>query len=333
MMKRNDSADPKASAAPDKILVGKNLQETSNSTNLPTPPYSSACSLLLQREADDAELGSSPAKMGASVLAAVKNYFAPPGNTPSPPSARRHTSHPISSITDHSVFASHFSNPSLSHTLDGLPDTSHPDQQNPPVSASSENLNKLTGNAANGSRVKNTPPLTPRAMSNEAPHVDKKAVTSSPASVTPSHRHPDDLSRSTDEIAGRLKDAFPRTSSSSPSGGLPGCSQKGTLRVKIAEARGLRPSFDPYVVCVFEWNEFISKSAKDEEADSLERQKSEENAEIDAGRPMAIPMKSRQSSNNSLLEGDPDRKMPVTDPHWNHEAVLYVKRLVKVTVC
>jgi protein-serine/threonine kinase len=77
---------------------------------------------------------------------------------------------------------------------------------------------------------------------------------------------------------------------------------------------------------VFEWNEVISKSAQDEEEASIERrEKEKEKSEREAGRPMAIPMKSRQSSNNSAMEGHDFRgKSPVTDPHWNHEATLYV---------
>jgi protein-serine/threonine kinase len=40
---------------------------------------------------------------------------------------------------------------------------------------------------------------------------------------------------------------------------------------------------------------------------------------------MAIPMKSRQSSNNSQLDGhDCEGKVPVTELHWNHEAVFDV---------
>jgi protein-serine/threonine kinase len=131
----------------------------------------------------------------------------------------------------------------------------------------------------------------------------------------------DNMDSSADEITTKLEEAFPRESSSSPQNGAPVGALKGKLFVKISEARGLRPSTDPYVVCVFEWNEYISKGAKDGEEDQKRRQMDAE-AEAEALRPMAIPMKSRQSSHNSALDGEHKGRMPVTDPHWDHEAVL-----------
>ena len=74
-----------------------------------------------------------------------------------------------------------------------------------------------------------------------------------------------------------------------PSDGLQ--SINGKLFVNIFEARGLRPSFDPYVLCVFEWNEYISKGARDGEEEKKRRQM---DADAEAGRPMSIPMRNRQ---------------------------------------
>jgi hypothetical protein len=47
--------------------------------------------------------------------------------------------------------------------------------------------------------------------------------------------------------------------------------------------------------------------------------------ESEMGRPMAIPMKSRQSS-NSGHSSDPREvsSEEVSDPKWEHEAILYV---------
>ncbi|KAJ5536998.1 Serine/threonine-protein kinase SCH9 [Penicillium frequentans] len=119
----------------------------------------------------------------------------------------------------------------------------------------------------------------------------------------------------------KLDEAFPRQPS--PQNGPPVSPLKGKLTVKISEGRGLRPSVDPYVVCVFEWNEYISKGTKDgEEEDEKQRRQIESDAE--AGRPMAIPMRSRQSSNNSAFEGAEKGKSLVTDPHWDHAAVFDV---------
>lgn len=323
MMGRDETSEVRSPTSRHKKLDLKKIPEVLRPTDLPTPPHSSSCSLL-QKDSDEPEPGSSPERRTGSSLSMLKGYAtSPEAIPPGFPRARRHTSHPVSSVSDDSVFASHFSNPSITYAPGVLcsPEVSLHDQEKPHVSISSENLAKLTGNAVIP-RQKNTPPLTPRAMSNEGPQADKRPATSSPLSPNPSHQQPDEMDRSTDEITGKLNEAFPSRPSTSPPGGPPVRSLKGKLFVKISEAKGLRPGFDPYVVCVFEWNEFISKSAKDEEADWMERQKQAQ-SESEAGRPMAIPMKSRQSSNNSLLEPPDKPRMPVTtDPHWNHEAVL-----------
>ncbi|EAW08094.1 serine/threonine protein kinase SCH9 [Aspergillus clavatus NRRL 1] len=338
MMERDGASDIRASSVPpDKKLGAQEISpESLPPTNLPTPPYSSACSLL-QKEPEESELGSSaPEKGMASIFTALKSYLSPSTANPAEPQARRHTSHPVSSISDDPVLASHFSNPSLPPASDPLdlpevPLLAH----EKPLSMSSENLTKLTGNLSDASCPKNTPPLTPRAMSNEGSQTAEKnpPVTSCPRSSEQSQS--DDMATSADEIAGKLNEAFPsqldcseseqdqqQQQQSGPSLGP----LKGKLYVKITEARGIRPGFDPYVVCVFEWNEVISKSAHDEEEASIERQQKEkEKSDREAGRPMAIPMKSRQSSNNSALEGhDPRGKSPVADPHWNHEATFDV---------
>ena len=152
-----------------------------------------------------------------------------------------------------------------------------------------------------------------------------------------SETKPEDIESSTDEITMKLDEAFPSqpksetkaesapapATSTSPANGAPTGPINGKLFVKITDGRGLRPSFDPYVVCVFEWNEYISKGARDGEEEKKRRQL-ESDAEEAAGRPMAIPLKTRSSSHNSAVEGDHKGRTPVTDPHWDHEATLYV---------
>ncbi len=111
---------------------------------------------------------------------------------------------------------------------------------------------------------------------------------------------------------------------------------KGKLTIKIAEARGLRRTRDPYVVAVFQRSELISSGPRHSEADDepvgpgnaissipIQRQAS------DSGRPpMAIPMRSRQSSNTSVTDYAAFRNRSVrrslTNPKWDAEAVLYV---------
>ena len=105
--------------------------------------------------------------------------------------------------------------------------------------------------------------------------------------------------------------------------------------MKVPEARGLRPSYYPYAVCVFEWNESI---ARDSEAGGVEMERDNsrgrentlsalpiQRSTSDTGRSMAIPMKSRQSSTTSLSDQKTFRNgKQVTDPKWEHEAILYV---------
>ncbi|KAJ9157831.1 Non-specific serine/threonine protein kinase [Pleurostoma richardsiae] len=114
---------------------------------------------------------------------------------------------------------------------------------------------------------------------------------------------------------------------------------KGKLTVKITEARGLRKSRAPYVVAVFQRSELISGLPRSvEEGDDegpitnvamggvpIQRQGS------DSGRPpMAIPMRSRQSSNTSITEYNTFRnrtqpqRRSFTNPTWDAEAVFDV---------
>ncbi|KAK6821945.1 kinase-like domain-containing protein [Apiospora arundinis] len=121
-------------------------------------------------------------------------------------------------------------------------------------------------------------------------------------------------------------------SGGSASSGVP--TQKGKLIIKILEGRGLRKSRDPYVVAVFQRNELISPGPRTfEDEDELnvpppgvggvpiQRQTS------DNGRPMAIPMKSRQSSSTSISEQHTFRNRPrrsFTSPKWDAEALFDV---------
>lgn len=109
---------------------------------------------------------------------------------------------------------------------------------------------------------------------------------------------------------------------------------KGKLTIKISEAKGLRRCRDPYVVVVFQRSELISAGPRpaEEEDDAavtavamgglpIQRQAS------DSGRPaMAIPMRSRQSSNSSVNDSNTLRnrnpRRSFTSPKWDAEAIL-----------
>ncbi|KOS16856.1 hypothetical protein ESCO_004896 [Escovopsis weberi] len=108
---------------------------------------------------------------------------------------------------------------------------------------------------------------------------------------------------------------------------------KGKLKIKITEARGLRKSRDPYVIAVFQRSELISGPPRPTEPDDhflptsgglggipIQRQAS------DSGRPMSIPMRSRQSSNTSVSDYNTFRnrphRIPSANPKWDAEAIL-----------
>lgn len=123
------------------------------------------------------------------------------------------------------------------------------------------------------------------------------------------------------------------TKSASPdAAGAPVKAPRGKLTVRIIEARGLRRCKDPYVVAVFQRNELLSKGPQHDESDEEDEESNRSPPSSipisrqgsDSGRPMAIPMRSRQSSSISINEARssrPSRKL-MTDPKWDTEAVL-----------
>jgi len=138
-----------------------------------------------------------------------------------------------------------------------------------------------------------TPPQTPRTRSQEAKPV------------------PSNLSRTSNA-----------SDESKESKTAPVVAPKGKLSVTISEGRGLRPSTDPYVVCQFQWAEYISDGPRHDESKRPPMQM--KRTESQMGTPMAIPMKSRQSS-NSGHSSDPRENgslEEVTSPKWEHEAML-----------
>ncbi|SPQ18311.1 dee38bc3-3831-462e-8cf7-714a64839967 [Thermothielavioides terrestris] len=140
---------------------------------------------------------------------------------------------------------------------------------------------------------------------------------------------------SQEDVRHKNGDRIDRTATSTPtSHGAHAPAAKGKLTIKVSEARGLRKCRDPYVVVVFQRSELISSGPHPAEADDddaavaavamggvpIQRQGS------DSGRPMAIPMRSRQSSNTSLTDFNTFRnrhsRRSFTNPKWDAEAVL-----------
>ncbi|KAI1776557.1 kinase-like domain-containing protein [Hypoxylon cercidicola] len=225
---------------------------------------------------------------------------------------------PLTSIvTTSSVHASHLSIPS------GRASTttpSSPSDTQPPAGDASSFLSK----SASIDRLKKLTDVGPKKSGPSTPTRTLSATHSSHAE----ERSPSKLSGDGSETGGRQTPI----SASSTSAATP--SQRGKLTIKILEARGLRKSRDPYVIAVFQRNELIShgpRTFEDEDEGTpqpvamgglpIQRQGS------DPGRAMAIPMRSRQSSNTSISDYNTFRNRPrrsFTSPKWDAEAVFDV---------
>lgn len=283
-------------------------------SRLPPTPVSGNSSML-QRESVTAQNGKQFFGGISSVTQALRNFVLPPSSTSV--KARRHQSLPVSSTNTKSVSAAHISNPSTSiqsprPASPNVSDPSSPNKHKAPVSTEEEST--LTSSAAAASREKSTPPLSPRASSHEGRQEKRSPLSSTSSTKQEVKSEPDEKSRIKSE-------------------GLPTATARGKLAVKIAEARNIRPCYDPYVVCVFEWNEYISEGPKHDamDVDGEEKPRHRETlssqpmrrTESDMGKPVAIPMRSRQSSRNGLSETHEDRpSMKINDPQWDHEAML-----------
>lgn len=304
----------------------------------PTPPISSPSSLHKEAPYESPRVdglggGDGPGAIGRRTR--LRGSF----TETIPPSARRKTFalNPLSSITTSpTVHAAHILNPSSRYPSTTPTTPTSGDFAASALSSLSSHLEniKLTEDAALSSRVKSTPPQTPRALSNDATSSDLQspAPSTKPALSNLSNSTTNDSKvHSAAATGGTTTPVMPNAGSTSAPVGPP----KGKLSVMISEARGLRPSYDPYVVCVFEWNEYISRGPKMEEVDMDREDALNKDDGIggvairrsgsDMGRPVAIPMKSRQSSTASLSDQKDLRGVrQVTDPKWNHEAILSV---------
>ncbi|KAK4193312.1 kinase-like domain-containing protein [Podospora australis] len=131
-------------------------------------------------------------------------------------------------------------------------------------------------------------------------------------------------------------DRINRTASSTPTpSGARAPVARGKLTIKISEARGLKRCQNPYVVVVFQRNELISAGPRTTE-DSDEAAIAAvamgglpiQRSGSDSGRPMAIPMRSRQSSNTSVTDFNTFRsrnsRRSFTNPKWDAEAIFDV---------
>lgn len=219
-------------------------------------------------------------------------------------------------VTESNVHARHFSTPGScrAHTSQDPPNHEHfPSTKEEDVSedsASVHHLKKLTQNAASKSG-RSTPSRTP----------------SSTQQV--SRNDGQDERRTSEESSSATSTQTPSRSSTATEAPA----VRGKLTIKISEARGLRKCRAPYVIAVFQRSELISGAPREEDDEDetaisnaatssvpIQRQGS------DSGRSMAIPMRSRQSSNTSTGEFNNFRNRKhrgsFTNPKWDAEAVL-----------
>ena len=155
--------------------------------------------------------------------------------------------------------------------------------------------------------------MTPRTLSNDGMTGDRRSPLSSTSASSSAQGVKTDA------------DAGPPTSSSDRASKLPTHSPRGKIAIRIGEGRNLKPASDPYVVCQFEWNEYVSGGSRHDAMEIDHRGGDRTHVrrdDGDSGRPMAIPMRSRQTSSNGLTEAEARQSMKVTDPQWDHEATL-----------
>ncbi|KAH6648400.1 serine/threonine protein kinase, AGC family [Truncatella angustata] len=162
------------------------------------------------------------------------------------------------------------------------------------------------------------PPTPTRALSStQAPQVQSK---------TSSRQNSDNA----DSISSGTQ-----TPISAQTGGAKAPTFKGKLTIKIIEGRNLRRSREPYVVATFQRSELISAGPRtfEDEDDELNVPPPQaggipiQRTESDSGHTMAIPMRSRQSSNTSFAGAQSFRnknRRSFTCPRWDAEAVFDV---------
>jgi serine/threonine protein kinase SCH9 len=280
----------------------------------PTPPVSQPPSLHKLKLSNSSSSEDEEVRATESATSCSAHHKSISESIPS--RARRASSMiPLSSVlTASNVHAAHFSNPSDCTTTPSTPSHSRLNSEFH-ESPSYDRLKRLTDD------VKKSIPATPtRALSNQTNKSD-----TSGGSDHANAQNGKDTKLTTAELA--------PSQTALPSTGAPAPAPKGKLTVKIAEARGLRKSRDPYVVAVFQRNELVSKGPLPGKEDEEEQGTTSSpmggipimRSGSDSGRPMAIPMKSRQSSNTSLSDYRDFKikgRRSMTNPKWDTEAVL-----------
>lgn len=280
----------------------------------PTPPTSSSSSSTRKRSDEGSDGGNPKKENGATKSNRPSPAREQSRNIVMPLRTRRKTSG-LNAVSNITTSASHISNPTPSQS-DTMPNT--PVKDTPATSALSsltshlENVRLTDGVAP--LRMKNTPPLTPRALSNDGSDASKNTPPGT------------DLDHPKSNLNSTATTSAPRSSA-------PVQPPRGKLIVTVSGARGLKPSYAPYAVCAFEEIESYAHDTKQEEPDTDNEMRSRDHvlggvpikrSGSDMGRSIAIPMKSRQSSTTSLSDQQDfkSKRHTITEPRWDHEAVL-----------
>jgi hypothetical protein len=267
----------------------------------PTPPLSSASSLHGPQVDEDGSTDvRTPVEKNTSAGPARLRSSTLPSSTVDTVVSRPHVS-------------AHISSPAVQPT-------DVPDSLNASLASSCELEPLDSENKELIENSKATPPRTPRALSrNET----AAAVDEAPAPTVPQITKIEKSSRSSSNQSSRQ-----------PTVGT----TKGQLSVNIVQGRGLKPSTAPYVVCIYQLNEDISGGAEVDAVDTKTQEQGGNQHEnlakgvamrrvgSDSGKGMSIPgLGSRQTSQTDIskLKDDASNHL-VTEPLWNHQAVLYV---------
>ena len=267
----------------------------------PTPPLSTCSSVTAMNGADGLVDGNQDTPSSPKQLWQEKDG----GLVPVPSHQRRPTLSPATSGVATPDVAAVISNPAL----DALStvESADPLAIRRASSRLSDKENRVLTNGAERYQ-QNTPPHTPRSSSHESKRADD-----------------------TETVTRASK-----TSQSSSGGeGATIGQNKGQLEITIEEGRGLRPSVDPYVVCIFQLNEDISGGPKEDDAmdtavenspdpeDNLAKGAAMRRMGSGSGTPMAIPglLRSRQTSQTNMAAMNRKAEnAETTEPVWRHTA-------------
>ncbi|TKA78810.1 hypothetical protein B0A55_02236 [Friedmanniomyces simplex] len=296
------AATPDVRSSPPLLPREKHQPVEMPQTSYPTPPLSNSSSFVaMASEGRDADRTIFAPSRKRSWQQRKKSIV-----TALPTAARRHT---LSTALSKPEISVHISNPGPAgpRTVPASPSVARRSSR-----PSQDKENRVLTQSAE--RYQNTPPQTPRTLSH--------------------------VSRREDDVRQIPKAEKSSRSSSGNSHAATIGQLKGRLDISLQEGRGLRPSVEPYVVCIFQQNEDISGGPKEDAMDTAVDGESEPEHNMakgvamkrlgsGSGTPLSIPgMRSRQTSQTNISDLRRGSQKPehqeLTDPVWRHMATFDV---------